>query len=361
MHKFGGIFGKMSCNGCRVLRKGCSDSCILRSCLQWIESPEAQGHATVFVAKFFGRAGMLSFISAVSESQRPALFQSLLYEACGRTVNPVFGAVGLLWGGNWGICQAAVETILKGGSLSPALCLPSSKPIQPLISQALLKKSALKRPQNMPDTSTDINAEAKRLRSAEHPDFKGKAGFSIDLISKPEMIGNTKVLEQEERPSQSGQLVAPVARRVKPRAPFGVTAIGIREATGCRKDNMDVQEYQQAFEEQERQSCERVELGLTLNSHSHHENGKGTEQRFKGDMRSYIPHPLGSRMNHGFVRFMCNEEDDGAARASSPCSFSLNSEGSVISSDSAEFSRTCVRALSSPRARNEECQLLHLL
>ncbi|KAI6695133.1 hypothetical protein NL676_022843 [Syzygium grande] len=107
----------MSCNGCRVLRKGCSESCILRPCLQWIESPEAQGHATVFVAKFFGRAGLMSFISAVPEAQRPALFQSLLFEACGRTVNPVNGAVGLLWTGSWHVCQAAVETVLRGGSL----------------------------------------------------------------------------------------------------------------------------------------------------------------------------------------------------------------------------------------------------
>lgn len=142
----------MSCNGCRVLRKGCSESCILRPCIQWIESAEAQGHATVFVAKFFGRAGLMSFISSVPESQSPgtltklnqaiffllclvslwrhrclivvrgyfaALFQSLLYEACGRTVNPVNGAVGLLWTGNWSICQAAVETVLRGGSLRP--------------------------------------------------------------------------------------------------------------------------------------------------------------------------------------------------------------------------------------------------
>lgn len=109
----------MSCNGCRVLRKGCSESCILRPCLQWIDTPEAQGHATVFVAKFFGRAGLMSFISNVSESQRPALFQSLLFEACGRTVNPVNGAVGLLGTGNWHVCQAAVETVLRGGTLRP--------------------------------------------------------------------------------------------------------------------------------------------------------------------------------------------------------------------------------------------------
>lgn len=109
----------MSCNGCRVLRKGCSDNCILRTCLQWIECAEAQGHATLFVAKFFGRAGLMSFISAVPENQRPSLFQSLLYEAVGRTVNPVNGAVGLLWSGNWHVCQSAVETVLHGGALQP--------------------------------------------------------------------------------------------------------------------------------------------------------------------------------------------------------------------------------------------------
>ncbi|KAJ6808255.1 putative LOB domain-containing protein 37 [Iris pallida] len=109
----------MSCNGCRVLRKGCSESCVLRPCLQWIDGADSQGHATVFVAKFFGRAGLMSFISAVPEPQRTSLFQSLLFEACGRTINPVNGAVGLLWTGNWHLCQAAVETVLRGGTLRP--------------------------------------------------------------------------------------------------------------------------------------------------------------------------------------------------------------------------------------------------
>ncbi|GAB4849049.1 hypothetical protein Ancab_003862 [Ancistrocladus abbreviatus] len=118
----------MSCNGCRVLRKGCSESCVLRPCLQWIDSPESQGHATVFVAKFFGRADLMSFINNVPDSQRPALFQSLLYEACGRTVNPVNGAVGLLWTGNWHVCQAAVETVLRGGTLFPIPELLSGTP-----------------------------------------------------------------------------------------------------------------------------------------------------------------------------------------------------------------------------------------
>ncbi|XP_057783037.1 LOB domain-containing protein 37-like [Salvia miltiorrhiza] len=109
----------MSCNGCRILRKGCNENCILRQSLQCIESPQSQANATLFVAKFFGRAGLVSFLSSVPDSQRPALFQSLLFEACGRTVNPVNGAVGLLWTGNWRVCQSAVETVLRGGVLRP--------------------------------------------------------------------------------------------------------------------------------------------------------------------------------------------------------------------------------------------------
>lgn len=61
----------MSCNGCRVLRKGCNDNCILRHSLHGIATPQAQANATVFVAKFFGRAGLMSFLSSVPESQRP--------------------------------------------------------------------------------------------------------------------------------------------------------------------------------------------------------------------------------------------------------------------------------------------------
>jgi hypothetical protein len=48
-----------------------------------------------------------------------AVFQSLLYEAAGRTINPVSGAVGLLGSGSWHRCQAAVETVLRGGGIRP--------------------------------------------------------------------------------------------------------------------------------------------------------------------------------------------------------------------------------------------------
>lgn len=46
-----------------------------------------------------------------------AIFRSLLYEACGRIVNPIYGSVGLLWSGSWQLCQAAVEAVLKGAPI----------------------------------------------------------------------------------------------------------------------------------------------------------------------------------------------------------------------------------------------------
>jgi len=37
-----------------------------------------------------------------------------MYEAVGRTINPVNGAVGLLWTGKWQFCQLGVEQVLRG-------------------------------------------------------------------------------------------------------------------------------------------------------------------------------------------------------------------------------------------------------
>ncbi|XP_010531582.1 PREDICTED: LOB domain-containing protein 39 [Tarenaya hassleriana] len=164
--------------------------CILRPCLQWIESAEAQGHATVFVAKFFGRAGLMSFISSVPDSQRPALFQSLLFEACGRTVNPVNGAVGLLWTGNWHVCQAAMETVLRGGSLRPIpelLSTGSPPPFMATDQASKISTSMWRLPRK--DGSTDDNPShhcrfsrskaATEKRKRQKPDQP--AGSNLDL------------------------------------------------------------------------------------------------------------------------------------------------------------------------------------
>ncbi|KAI3736300.1 hypothetical protein L6452_15839 [Arctium lappa] len=50
--------------------------------------------------------------------KRTTRFKSLLYEACGRIVNPIYGSAGLLWSGSWQLCQNAVEAILHGSPIT---------------------------------------------------------------------------------------------------------------------------------------------------------------------------------------------------------------------------------------------------
>uniref|UniRef100_A0A803P7Y4 LOB domain-containing protein n=1 Tax=Cannabis sativa TaxID=3483 RepID=A0A803P7Y4_CANSA len=45
---------------------------------------------------------------------------SLLYEACGRIVNPISGSTGLVQSGSWHLCEAAVEAVLRGEAIKPA-------------------------------------------------------------------------------------------------------------------------------------------------------------------------------------------------------------------------------------------------
>ena len=71
----------MSCNGCRVLRKGCSDACVLRPSIEWIDGAQPQANATVFVAKFFGRAGLVASLAAVPLHHRQGSYTGLRHFA----------------------------------------------------------------------------------------------------------------------------------------------------------------------------------------------------------------------------------------------------------------------------------------
>ncbi|XP_078174914.1 LOB domain-containing protein 42-like [Carex rostrata] len=170
---------RMSCNGCRVLRKGCSDSCVIRPCLQWIPNSEAQANATVFLAKFYGRAGLINLIAAGPEHHRPAIFRSLLYEACGRILNPVYGSVGLLWSGNWKLCQAAVESVLRGRPITAAPEAATSS--VPLLKSCDIRHVA---------KGHDIAAELHRVSDKSRSKFK-RAGASHNRssLALPEQVG----------------------------------------------------------------------------------------------------------------------------------------------------------------------------
>ncbi|XP_062208322.1 LOB domain-containing protein 42-like [Phragmites australis] len=158
---------RMSCNGCRVLRKGCSDNCAIRPCLQWIRSPDAQGNATVFLAKFYGRAGLINLITAGPEHVRPAIFRSLLYEACGRMLNPVYGSVGLLWSGNWQLCQSAVDSVLRG--------LPIAQPPPAATAVPPLRTCDIRHVARKSDHG-DVTADLHRVANISRGQFKRPGG-----------------------------------------------------------------------------------------------------------------------------------------------------------------------------------------
>ncbi|PWZ03993.1 LOB domain-containing protein 41 [Zea mays] len=175
---------RMSCNGCRVLRKGCSDACTIRPCLQWIKSPEAQANATVFLAKFYGRAGLLNLLAAPpADHLRPAAFRSLLYEACGRIVNPVYGSVGLLWSGQWQACQAAVEAVLKGDPVVQVQVDAASDASPPLLLGPRRHdiRHVARDPAAAPDVLLLRSSSSRRKRAA-----------SSSTSSKPNQPGSSK-------------------------------------------------------------------------------------------------------------------------------------------------------------------------
>lgn len=89
---------------------------------------------------------------------RSALFQSLLFEACGRTVNPVDGAVGLLSTGNWHVCQAAVDTVLSGGALQRLPGILHSAPLDDEFSTSTCRgQTLLHRESTGPSSQVDPN------------------------------------------------------------------------------------------------------------------------------------------------------------------------------------------------------------
>ncbi|KAL3512251.1 hypothetical protein ACH5RR_024968 [Cinchona calisaya] len=208
---------RMSCNGCRVLRKGCSEKCTIKPCLHWIKSPESQANATLFLAKFYGRAGLLNLINAAPDHLRPGVFRSLLYEACGRIVNPIYGATGLLWSGNWHLCQAAVEAVLSGSPISQvsadsAACITSpplkAGDIRHLSKDENSAASADRDLHRVNKTKGKFKrAGAKPKVRVESPDVDHAARVMWSWSHKEEVVGSTSResgLSQHREPRSRG-------------------------------------------------------------------------------------------------------------------------------------------------------------
>ncbi|KAM7276480.1 hypothetical protein ACFE04_018346 [Oxalis oulophora] len=198
-----------SCNGCRVLRKGCSDDCVIKPCLQWIKSAESQANATLFLAKFYGRAGLINLLEASSTELRPVVFKSLLFEACGRNINPINGVLGLLLSDNWDKCQAAVDAVLIKGSptitFSPSDASESQLTIPPLKSFDI--RHIPKEPnQNSESPKTRVHRFKRQFKSGSM-----LSGHGIDhKMEEGSSSGHDQVMEDysmmnQIEPNRAGQ------------------------------------------------------------------------------------------------------------------------------------------------------------
>ena len=76
-------------------------------------------------------------------------------------MNPVFGAVGLLWSGNWHVCQSAVETVLRGGELGPLPEFLDLDGVETPASEEYLAENYLLKPADNDYRSTDVDLRAK--------------------------------------------------------------------------------------------------------------------------------------------------------------------------------------------------------
>ncbi|KAK6128520.1 hypothetical protein DH2020_037729 [Rehmannia glutinosa] len=198
----------MSCNGCRVLRKGCSDDCSIRPCLEWIKSPESQANATVFLAKFYGRAGLMNLINAGPNHLRPAIFRSLLYEACGRIVNPIYGSVGLMWAGSWQLCQTAVEAVLKGAPITQ---------IETDVAEA--KNGPPLKPYDIRHVNLSGSSDLRRVRTrCRFKRSAAKSKRSRVWVGSGEEEEVNRSPSHESSLSHQSEMAGPVVERMSPRS-----------------------------------------------------------------------------------------------------------------------------------------------
>ena len=107
-------------------------------------------------------------------------------------MNPVNGAVGLLSTGNWHICQAAVETVLRGGTLRAMPEFMAPTPASDEASEATCTDMW-----KLQETATNLNSDCRfsNSRSKVSPkrkrmeEFKKLQPSCLDLCLTPSFTG----------------------------------------------------------------------------------------------------------------------------------------------------------------------------
>lgn len=125
-------------------------------------------------------------------------------------MNPVNGAVGLLWTGNWQVCQAAVETVLRGGALKPIPELLGAPPPDDA-SECSTDMFKLQQYPCSPSPSSGNKAQKRRRLPDEAakvmqladldlsltPGFRGKKGGGGGALPETRRLGSPSMNSEE--------------------------------------------------------------------------------------------------------------------------------------------------------------------
>lgn len=298
-----------------------------------------------------------------------ALFQSLLYEACGRTVNPVFGAVGLLWAGNWTTCQAAVETVLKGGvlrapspsslpspnlsSLPPGLFLPSLPGLDKSVAargrESLAPASTYTRPPHIPAEFVPELHKA-RLGVGHNQENMQQSGGQEERDHSSAFCGNVKV-DTRQRPEWQHQRMVRVSAPNVNTWPGAVQAVNVPVCPSNQKgsiaDTKEVapvlkREACSMYDQREWESPYGVQIVAPIPRRMKPRLTKATDEGLVRGLFDDQETAVGSNTSDHLeldlslkVNVGRGTQTAGLKRVSSPSCDSVNSEGSVTSLDTA--------------------------
>lgn len=110
----------------------------------------------------FGIVGIL-----IRNIMDAGIFRSLLYEACGRIVNPIYGSVGLMWSGSWQLCHSAVEAVLRGAPVTRMDDAAEAKNGPPYDIRHV-NKDKLTNPRRVRNKRSRLSAEVSHESSLSH-------------------------------------------------------------------------------------------------------------------------------------------------------------------------------------------------
>ncbi|CAA7389470.1 unnamed protein product [Spirodela intermedia] len=80
------------CAACKILRRKCTDTCILAPFF-----PPGEPLKFAAAHKVFGASNIIKLLQGLPESQRGDAVKSVVYEANARLRDPVYGCAGVIW------------------------------------------------------------------------------------------------------------------------------------------------------------------------------------------------------------------------------------------------------------------------